>query len=114
MNKNFNWKKKTAVFIGRFQPFHEGHKQIFLNALSKNKQVAILVMDSYLYVDKNPFKFNFVKIFLYDSILFFFKYVKNRFRLLTAFNKPIVECLSFLFFLKCSDKIFILLDNSPI
>jgi nicotinamide mononucleotide adenylyltransferase len=61
MKKKFNWKKKTAIFIGRFQLFHDGHKKIFLNALKKNKQVAILVMDSYLFKKKNPFKFNFVK-----------------------------------------------------
>ena len=44
---NFNWQKKTAIFIGRFQPFHDGHKKLFLNVLKSNKQVAILVMYSY-------------------------------------------------------------------
>ena len=57
----FNWRKKTAIFIGRFQPFHEGHKKIFQHALKKNKQVCILVMDSYNTNKKNPFKFNFVR-----------------------------------------------------
>lgn len=57
----FNWKKKTAIFIGRFQPFHDGHKNIFQNALKKNKQVCILVMDSYKINKKNPFKFDYVK-----------------------------------------------------
>ena len=57
----FNWKKKTAIFIGRFQPFHRGHKKIFQNALKKNKQVCILVMDSYKINHKNPFRFNYVK-----------------------------------------------------
>tara|TARA_B100000795_G_C22724844_1_gene409003 strand:- start:398 stop:757 length:360 start_codon:yes stop_codon:yes gene_type:complete len=59
--KKFNCKKKTAIYIGRFQPFHEGHKKLFLNALKKNGQVAILVMDSYKVNIKNPFKFNYVK-----------------------------------------------------
>ena len=31
----FNWKLKSALYIGRFQPFHEGHKQIFLEGLKK-------------------------------------------------------------------------------
>ena len=57
----FNWRKKTAIFIGRFQPFHEGHKRIFQNALKKNKQVCILVMDSYKINKKNPLKFNYVR-----------------------------------------------------
>jgi len=61
MQKNFNWKNKTAVYIGRFQPFHNGHKQLFLKALKRNSQVAILVMDSYKINKKNPFDFKFVK-----------------------------------------------------
>ena len=61
MNKKFNWKKKTAIYIGRFQPFHDGHKKLFLNALKKNNQVAILVMDSYKINKKNPFTFKTVK-----------------------------------------------------
>ena len=61
MIKKFDWKKKTAIYIGRFQPFHKGHKEMFLNILKKNYQVTILVMDSYGINKKNPFKFNFVK-----------------------------------------------------
>jgi cytidyltransferase-like protein len=57
----FDWKIKTAIYIGRFQPFHEGHKQLFIKALKKNKQVAILVMDSYKLNKKNPFPFLSVK-----------------------------------------------------
>ena len=60
-NSNFSWKKKTAIYIGRFQPFHEGHKKLFLNALKKNGQVAILIMDSFNINKKNPFKFSYVK-----------------------------------------------------
>ena len=57
----FNWKNKTAIYIGRFQPFHDGHKNLFLKAIKKDKQVAILVMDSFHINKKNPFKFNEVK-----------------------------------------------------
>ena len=31
----FNWKKKTSIYIGRFQPFHDGHKTLFLKTLKK-------------------------------------------------------------------------------
>ena len=34
--KKFDWSQKTAIYIGRFQPFHDGHKNIFLKALKKN------------------------------------------------------------------------------
>ena len=57
----FKWKKKTSIYIGRFQPFHNGHKTLFLNALKKNNQVAILVMDSFNVNKKNPFTFREVK-----------------------------------------------------
>ena len=71
----FNWKSKTAIFIGRFQPFHEGHKRIFLNALRKNNQVCILVMDSYKFNKKNPYKFDYVK----KKIKIFLKDYNNKF-----------------------------------
>lgn len=57
----FNWKKKTTIYPGRFQPFHEGHKQLFLKSLKKSGQVAFLVMDSYKVGKKNPFTFSKVK-----------------------------------------------------
>lgn len=66
--KRFDWKKKTAIYIGRFQPFHDGHKSIFLKTLKKNKQVCILVMDSFNINKKNPFKFNDVKKKIVDAL----------------------------------------------
>lgn len=61
MINKFDWKKKSGVYIGRFQPFHDGHKKMFLNILKKNAQVTILVMDSFGINKKNPFKFLYVK-----------------------------------------------------
>ena len=68
MIKKFDWKQKTAVYTGRFQPFHEGHRKIFLNALKKNLQVTILVMDSFGINKKNSFKFNYVKKIIDKSL----------------------------------------------
>lgn len=44
----------TALMIGRFQPFHAGHKALFLKALEKHGQVCIAVRDMPRN-DKNPF-----------------------------------------------------------
>ena len=71
----FNWGKKTSIYIGRFQPFHLGHKKIFLKALKSSKQVCILVMDSHNINKKNPYSFNFVK----KKILQELKEYKNKF-----------------------------------
>ena len=61
MINKFDWKRKSGVYIGRFQPFHDGHKKVFLNILKKNSQVTILVMDSFGINKKNQFKFYYVK-----------------------------------------------------
>lgn len=71
----FNWKKPTSVYIGRFQPFHNGHKQIFLKALKRSGQVAILVMYSEGVGNKNPYKFNYVKNKIIENL----KKYKNNF-----------------------------------
>mgnify|MGYP001232617442 FL=1 len=72
--KKFDWRQKTAIYIGRFQPFHDGHKNIFLKALKNNKQVCILVMDSFNINKKNPFKFSTVKKNIVNALR---KYKKN-------------------------------------
>ena len=71
----FNWKKKTGIYIGRFQPFHAGHKKLFENIIKKNSQVAILVMDSHNINKKNPLKFTNVK----KNIIRSLKEYKNKF-----------------------------------
>lgn len=71
----FNWKKKTSIYIGRFQPFHNGHKKLFLNALKSSGQVAVLVMDSFNVNKKNPYKFNYVKKRIENQL----KNYKNKF-----------------------------------
>jgi adenylylsulfate kinase len=38
--------RPTAMFIGRFQPFHEGHRAVILEGLRRFGQVCIAVRDS--------------------------------------------------------------------
>ena len=56
-----NWKKPTAQMLGRFQPFHDGHKTLFKEILKKTGQVIIMIRDTSGTDDSNPFDFNTVK-----------------------------------------------------
>lgn len=47
--------------IGRYQPFHDGHFALFLEALKRSGQVVIAVRDTGGTDEKNPFDFQFVK-----------------------------------------------------
>jgi hypothetical protein len=57
----FDTKKPTALFIGRYQPFHDGHKQLIVEGLRRVGQVCIAVRDTSGTDDKNPFDFEYVR-----------------------------------------------------
>jgi hypothetical protein len=54
VESEFNETEPTALMIGRFQPFHAGHKALFLKALEKHGQVCIGVREMPP-SEKNPF-----------------------------------------------------------
>ena len=56
-----NWKKPTAQMLGRFQPFHDGHKTLFKEILKRTGQVIIMIRDTSGTDDSNPFNFDIVK-----------------------------------------------------
>jgi cytidyltransferase-like protein len=70
-NKIKNWKKKTGVYIGRFQPMHDAHVEIIKRAIKKNGQIAILVMDSYNVNKKNPLTFRQVILRIHKKLINF-------------------------------------------
>ena len=41
----FDWKKPTVQMLGRWQPWHDGHTELFKKALTKTGQVVIMVRD---------------------------------------------------------------------
>ena len=45
---------KTGVFVGRFQPFHDGHKRCVEHILENNDRCLILLRDTEI-SEKNPF-----------------------------------------------------------
>ena len=60
MEKNKKNTKKSALYIGRFQPFHKGHLYVFTKLLKTHDEVVLGIInrpkDS-----KNPFPFSYVK-----------------------------------------------------
>lgn len=56
----FDSRNKTTQMLGRFQPWHRGHTELFKKALEKTGQVAIMVRDCHD-VRSNPFTFDEVE-----------------------------------------------------
>ncbi len=63
----FDWKKPTVEMLGRWQPWHNGHTELFKRALQKTGQVCIMYRDvggadaGVEGQDDNPFQFDQVK-----------------------------------------------------
>jgi ATP sulfurylase len=50
----FNWQKPTVEMLGRWQPWHRGHTELFKRAVAKTGQVVIMVRDVHR-TEGNPF-----------------------------------------------------------
>lgn len=57
----FDPQKPTALFIGRYQPFHPGHQRLIEEGLKRVGQVCVAVRDTHGTDDKNPLPFFAVK-----------------------------------------------------
>ena len=57
----FDPKRPTAIFIGRYQPFHEGHKALIVEGLRRVGQVCVAIRDTGGTNEKNPFSFDYVR-----------------------------------------------------
>lgn len=53
---SFDVNKPSATMIGRFQPWHEGHYELFKSALKSHGQVTILC-ESVIVDEDNPYTF---------------------------------------------------------
>ena len=63
----FDWKKPTTQMLGRWQPWHDGHTELFKRALAQSGQVIIMVrdvqgVDAGMGNTDNPFDFNQVVV----------------------------------------------------
>ena len=57
----FDPKKPTALFVGRWQPFHEGHKALIVEGINRAGQACICVRDTAGIDDNNPFSFQYIR-----------------------------------------------------
>jgi cytidyltransferase-like protein len=57
----FDPQKPTALFVGRYQPFHPGHQRLIEEGLRRVGQVCIAVRDTHGMDEKNPLPFFAVK-----------------------------------------------------
>lgn len=60
----FDWQKETVQMLGRWQPWHDGHRALFERLLSKTGQVMIQVRDVQGWQGSNPFAIEQVKKFI--------------------------------------------------
>jgi len=60
----FDWKKETVQMLGRWQPWHDGHRALFERLISRTGQVIIQVRDVQGWQGSNPFEVAKVKSFI--------------------------------------------------
>lgn len=60
----FDWQKETVQMLGRWQPWHPGHRALFERAIAKTGQVCIMIRDCQGWNGSNPFAVEQVKSFI--------------------------------------------------
>jgi hypothetical protein len=60
----FDYQKETVQMLGRWQPWHAGHRALFERAIAKTGQVAIMIRDCQGWNGSNPFAIEQVKYYI--------------------------------------------------
>lgn len=60
----FDWRKETVQMLGRWQPWHDGHRALFERAVAKTGQVVIQIRDCQGWNGSNPFAIEQVKSYI--------------------------------------------------
>ena len=60
----FDWKKETVQMLGRWQPWHDGHRALFERLIARTGQVVIQIRDVQGWQGSNPFAIDQVKRFI--------------------------------------------------
>jgi hypothetical protein len=62
--KLHDWSAPTTLMLGRYQPWHEGHHALYVEAGKRTNQVLLGVRNTYNTSDKDPLKFDQVKEYI--------------------------------------------------
>jgi hypothetical protein len=105
-----DWKKPTVQMLGRWQPWHKGHTELFKRAHAKTGQVCIMVRDVFGSSggdgqDDNPFAFNNILFNIIESKWIIVlsistrrsKYISYHYTYLSSFSMGSFEELSMSF-----------------
>jgi hypothetical protein len=57
----FDAQKPTALFIGRYQPFHEGHRSLIAEGIRRVGQACVAIRNTHGIDGKNPFPYEYVR-----------------------------------------------------
>ena len=60
----FDWKRETVQMLGRWQPWHDGHRALFERLIARTGQVVIQIRDVQGWQGSNPFEVERVKAFI--------------------------------------------------
>ena len=60
----FDWQKETVEQLGRWQPWHEGHRALFDRLIQRTGQVCIMIRDCQGWQGSNPFAIEQVKRYI--------------------------------------------------
>ena len=60
----FDWQKESVQMLGRWQPWHTGHRALFERAIAKTGQVCIMIRDCQGWNGSNPFAIEQVKEYI--------------------------------------------------
>jgi hypothetical protein len=60
----FDWQKETVQMLGRWQPWHAGHRALFDRSIAKTGQVVIQIRDCQGWQGSNPFAIEQVKNYI--------------------------------------------------
>ena len=67
--ESWNNQAPTALLIGRYQPFHAGHKTLVAEAIKRTGQCCIAIRDTGGTDDSNPYDFQAVKAEIHASCI---------------------------------------------